>query len=107
MAMGHKYLCGVPKEHCTGSRGILSRSVDNLKSHTTHKQAAACAIKNYERQGYIRTGQMTLASPNNGPTIMLGRLGQFGGELRPGKKGGRSANASRHMPAIRTGGLII
>lgn len=97
------YLCGCPESECAGSNsGDVSNSMRNLrrKIHGSRADAKRCYIRWLLRQGYVRTDNAScFTAPDGGPTVVLNKTSQFGGELRTGK-------AKRYMPKRRTGGIV-
>jgi hypothetical protein len=98
-----KYFCGVEQHLCGGSTFIGSGSMkaSRLKVHASPEAAHACMGSALVKEGYTKLDNCTFRPPDGGPVRVLTRPGRFGARLRSGKEG------SRHMPAKRTGGVVI
>ena len=97
----HKWLCGVPHEHCEGS--FTSASNGLRKSHKMHgspEQAFKCYAKWLLKQGYTQIGPREFAAPNGGPIMVLTKKSKFGQRCRGGKE-------ERFMPSNMVGGCVI
>lgn len=103
--MSSKYvvLCGVPNEHCSGSKLVTDHNGFPSKCHTSHSQAYKCYVKylikvlGYRRSDSARTFLPPVGSDEY--ARVLTKQSRFGGRLRLGKEGTR-------FQAQRSNGMI-
>jgi hypothetical protein len=97
-----KHLCGVPSEHCCGSVGITSKSVQwSPKMHNSPPEAKRCYARYLvDVLGYTQVGSREFKPSNGGPIRVLTKESRFGARMRPGKGG-------RNMPTHRRAGAIV
>lgn len=99
-----KFLCGAPKDRCTGGLTTTSHGLhDSIKAHSSHLEAFKCFRAYLLKSGYMQIGPREFKSPDDGTVLILDKKSKFGGRLRPGKSEKTSRNA-RYMP--ERGGLI-
>ncbi len=97
------FICGVPNEHCCGGFLNCDPDLQHKKFHTSRKQAFNCYVKYMiKEKGYKKFGAHDLFKEGE-PILMLGKVGNFGGELRRGKN---EQGHKRLMPKYRTSGMI-
>lgn len=98
-----RYLCGVPKENCSGSVANLSNSFKNkgYRIHNSSGEAMKCMQRHLITLGYTKLGPREFQPPGGGPIRVLTKQIRFGAKMRPGKGG-------RNMPSNpRTGGTAV
>lgn len=96
-----KYLCGVPQQNCSGSGGIVSKSIQGApKLHNTPQEALRCHARYLVQQGYEKIGPREFRPADGGPIRLLTKPSHFGARLRPGK-------GNRNMPTHNRAGTIV
>lgn len=99
MSSTHRYLCGVPNEHCAG--GVLHTDQQlPQKCHGSRKDAFNCMKRYMLSSGFVQVGSREFRNPETGCITVLNKQSKFGGELRQGKEG-------RYMPKRRNAGIIF
>lgn len=102
----NKFLCGCPKDKCTGGNSIVSSGLGkSMKVHITREDAFACYAKFLNSSGYTQIGAREFAAPNDGPVMLLRKKGKFGGKLRMGKN--EKGSGKRVMSAAHTSGMVV
>lgn len=102
-----KYMCGVPKNHCSGSNSFVSSGLGkNQKLHQTSPDAFKCYARYLVNiEGFTRVASREFSKPGE-PHLIINKQSKFGYELRAGKSGKKGASTnSRFMP--KSGGGII
>lgn len=98
----HKFLCGTPLSHCTGSNGGgVSGGLKGAKLHGSPEEAFKCHAKYMIADGYVQVGNREFCK-GDGPIVVLTKKSKFGAMLRGGK-GGRY-NPKGHYG---TGGTVV
>lgn len=97
----YTYLCGVPGDKCSGRMATLNGGLNakGIREHTSTGDAFKCHRNYLLGKGYTQTGSRSFDPPGGGPGLILTKKCRFGARMRPGKGG-------RHMPCIRTGGVV-
>ena len=97
-------LCGVPTEHCTGSKYTTDQKLPP-KAHGNHEEAFRCMRRYLIRQGWTQAGSSRDFRPppnedgsSGGPIRILTKKSRYGARLRLGKLG------ERFMPEPRDQG---
>lgn len=98
--VAHRYLCGVPKAHCTGSAVEQSGGLGDMKSHSSPQEVYLCELRYWRSQGYEYIGGRMMRKEGE-PIQVLPRKMRAGKRLKPGKAG-------RSMPENKDncGGLV-
>ena len=99
-------LCGTPADRCTGNTADVSHSLRKqiTRFHRGRDDAFRCYTRWLLSTGHTRVGAHDFKIPD-GPVLMLGRKGQFGALLRPGK--GTRSMPRRNGNVTSTGGLFV
>ena len=102
-----KYLCGVPKEHCSGTTSYLINITAVIKVHNSPEEAFNCHAKYLiNKLGYKRVGSREFDLNDGSPVRVLTKKSKFGGVLRTGKH--EQVKAKRLVPRHEAlGGVII
>lgn len=92
-------LCGVPKEHCSGSKLVTDQGFTTDKCHPTHGEAFLCMTRYLvQTLGYTRLKGNEFKPPGSGAVRILTRPSRYGGLLVTGKE------QQRFMPEKRAVG---
>lgn len=94
-----RYLCGVPKDNCTGTGVAANQSLHKFqKVHSSPQEAFACHARHLISQGYVKIGSKEFSKPGE-PVRVLTRPGKFGGVMRAGKTGetGKAAGSNTRV----------
>lgn len=105
------YLCGVPKEHCSGSSAPFNAMLKGGvgRAHSSSEAAFSCH-KNWlvNVLGYtVKGDSRTLHPPDGGPARVLTKASRFGAKMRNGKGGTRNMPHVRGHRAGARGGTIV
>lgn len=106
------FLCGSPREHCTGSVATVNagmRGTNAMRCHSSPEGAFQCH-KNYLITVLHYTpcdDQRSLRPPDGGPVRVLTKPSRFGAKLRNGKEGTRNMPHVRGHRAGARGGVIV
>lgn len=97
----YAYLCGVDREHCTGTLTALNHGLEKLelKVHSSTTESYNCKKHSLLKQGYTQIDSRAFQPPGGGPIQVLTKKIRFGGKMRNGKEG------TRVMPHKRGGGI--
>lgn len=104
------YLCGTPKEHCSGALTTCNagmRGASVTKSHLGPDDAFRCHGKYLVKIGFIQLSPREFKAPDGSGIRVLTKPSRFGAKLRNGKEG------TRNMPHVRghrggaRGGVIV
>lgn len=100
--MAHKWLCGTPKEYCSGGSFVMADSVNRTttQAHNSPSEAFDCYKHYLLRTGHEMIGPREFRPPDGGPILVLTKKSRFGARLREGKFG-------RYMPYYRVACAII
>jgi len=104
------FLCGVPKEACTG--GLHTANVGlykSIKAHASRREAMHCYIRYLLGTGYRQLSAREFQPIQGGEVLVIPKVSKFGGELKRGKTGeeGGKQSKKRVMPEINHAGMII
>lgn len=103
MSRRQKFMCGVPKDECTGGLLQTDQHFDTNKCHTTRQEAFKCMTRHLTKQGYVRVGSREFQM-GDGPIRLLPKQSKFGGRLRAGKLGERyMPDSSKHDKGVDSG----
>ena len=100
MASKRWYVCGVPRDICTG--GTIARASARItkdgpnKAHGSPLEAFRCKKRHLLLQGYEAVGQREFRKPGGG-IVVLTKKSRFGARLRSGKEGRAMDGANRGM----------
>lgn len=82
-----KFMCGVPKERCTGGMTEVEHTLGKaVKSHNTSREAFQCKRHDLLAQGYAQIGGREFFRAGE-PVLVLAKPSGYGGKLRHGKAG--------------------
>jgi len=91
MAKQDVFLCGTPKQHCTGSKLVTDQKSLGDKCHGNMRDAYLCTRRYYRViLKYEEVSPRCFAPPNGGRAIMMSKESKFATRLRPGKEGNRN-----------------
>lgn len=93
------FLCNTPNEFCSGGNLNSDQQLQHKKYHNSRKQAYNCYIKYLKSLGYHEVYGHCMQL-EDGPVLMLGKVGNYGGELRSGKSD-KDVTGKRLMPKGR------
>lgn len=97
-----RFMCGVPKDDCTGGLLQTDQHFSTNKCHTTRKEAFKCMKSYLKNQGFVQVSSREMENPNNGRIRVLPKQSKFGGRLRAGK----GEEGARFQPE-RGAGMVI
>ena len=98
MSKQNRYLCGTPKEFCTGGRLDTDQSLSTDKCHSQPVTAFKCHVHYLVKHlGYRRVG-MREFQLGDGPILVLNKQSRYGAKLQQGK-------AERFIPERKRQGL--
>lgn len=105
------YLCGTPREFCTGSPTTVNSGLRGKDVSKTHGSPEGCfgCCKNYlvNVLKYVKVDSRAFAPPDGGPVRVLTKPCRFGAKLRNGKEGTRNMPHVTGHGAGARGGTII
>lgn len=101
MSRAMRFLCGTPKDHCTGGILHTDQNFSTDKCHSSRKEAMRCFGRYLESQGYTKLSNREYRD-KDGSIRILPKQSKFGGRLRQGK----GEQGSRFEPE-RGSGLIV
>lgn len=106
----YAYLCGTPKEHCSGALTTCNagmRGASVTKSHLDPTAAFKCHAKYLVKIGYEQLSPREFRAPDGSGIKVLTKQSRFGAKLRNGKEGTRNMPHVRGHRAGARGGIIV
>jgi len=81
------YLCGTPKENCSGGLAQLSNGLKGrgLCGHPSPSEAFKCHRNYLVKTGWEQLSSREFRPKDGGPIRILTKQSRFGAKMRPGK----------------------
>lgn len=100
MSRRQRFLCGVPKDECTGGILHTDQTFTTTKCHASREEAFSCMRRFLIRQQFVPLSTREFVNPQTGSIRILPKKSKFGGRLRSGK----GEDGARFEPESGKGG---